>query len=80
VLAHGFLPTVIGSEAYRKKIIAEDETFTKQFVAEKGEVYLVPLQHLYVASLTLVMLRCTIRSSRNERAHDSCHLQIFRAE
>ena len=33
--------TVLGSEAYRKKIIAEGETFTRNHVAEK-EVCVIP--------------------------------------
>ena len=39
-VAHIFI-TVLGSEAYRKKIIAEGETFTRNHVAEK-EVCVVP--------------------------------------
>jgi len=31
--------SIVGSNSYRKKILAEDETFTKQFVAEKVAVH-----------------------------------------
>jgi len=59
VLADGFLPTVIGSEAYRKKILDDNETFTKNFVSEKERVIVChfPFQLFFpVASLTAMLI------------------------
>lgn len=71
-MAHRFLPTVIGSEAYRKKIIDEDETFTKQFVVEKAAVCHVPFQHTFLhQSITNSLLRSGARSERERVIYPS---------
>ena len=44
-------PIVIGSDAYRKKILDDNETFTKNFVSEKERVVvrLFPFQRDFFA-------------------------------